>query len=67
MQNIHIAIRNLCISTNAYYVGCLKKTSGGSDLWIDEDKQEYEVEIPIGVKLLMFDIAGDCPHKCKSG
>ena len=43
------------------------KPSGGSVLWIDVDKQEYEVEIPICAKLLMFDIAGDRTHKCKSG
>ena len=43
------------------------KPSGGSVLWEDKDKQEYEVEVPIGTKLLIFDIAGVRPHKCKRG
>ena len=28
---------------------------------------EYKVEIPIGVQLIMFDIAGRCCHKCNRG
>ena len=45
----------------------LEKPKGGSLLWIDMDGLEYKVEVPVGAKLLMFDISGCCKHKCKRG
>ena len=54
-------------STKGLLCQQLEKPNGGSLLWIDSDGLEYEVEVPIGEKLLMFDIAERCKHKCKTG